>query len=178
MKVFGFHLPVLWLAGLGIVSGLLSAYPPEIAEKFTVLDVTVYQGLVFGLVIGFGIFRWGSASWAGALLAFLVTIAAWIAAVRGFHLVTDDAESNLYLGGLLAGAIGAAGTLLGGAVTIRTLRDPLSWILTVFVGAIAGLLVVPGAQSSEENFLLLFVVWQAAVAGCIGYALTRHASDS
>ena len=171
MRFFEFRPPVLWLAGLGILSGLLCAYAPETAEKFTILDVPVYQGLIFGIVIGFAVFRWGSANWISALLALVVTIAAWIAAMRGFYLITDDARTNIYIGGLVAGAIGAAGTILGGAITIPALRDPRSWILTVFVGAIAGMLVVP------ENFLLLFVIWQAAVAACIGHALTRHASN-
>lgn len=168
---------VWWLAALGIFSGVLSASAPGIAEKFTILTVPVFQGIIFGIVIGFGIYRWGSSGWAGSLVALIVTIAAWIAAVRGFYLVTDFAKTNLYLGGLFAGAIGAAGTILGGAVTVKALRDPGSWILTVSVGAIAGLLVVPVAQSPNENFFLLFVVWQASVAMCIGYALAKHAPD-
>ena len=174
MKSFEFRLPVLWLAILGIVSGVLSTYAPDALEKYTILEVPIYQGFVFGLVIGCGIFRWGNESWASALLALVVTIAAWIAAVRGFNLITDDAKTNLYIGSLLAGAVGAAGAIIGGAFTIQKLRNPRFLIMTVFVGALAGLLVVPEAQSSTENFLLLLVVWQAVVAASIGYALTSN----
>jgi len=42
--------------------------------------------------------------------------------MRGFLIVTDDATRNIYLGGLVAGAIGAAGTMLGGAITLPALR--------------------------------------------------------
>ena len=170
------HLPVLWLAGLGIVSGFLSAYPPLIAENVKALDVPIYQGLLFGLVIGFGVYRWGNAGWIKVLLVLVVTTAAWIAAVRGFYWVTDDARTNLYFGGLMAGAIGATGTIIGVAFIIQTLRNLRSWILTVFVGAVAGLLVVTETQSSEEHLLLLFVVWQAAVSASIGDALIRNAT--
>lgn len=175
MKIPGFRRRIAWLAGLGVISGLASTYAPETAEKFMILEVPLFQGLVFGLVIGFGLYRWGNASRVSALLALVVTIVAWIAAVRGFFWITDDGQTSLYLGALVAGAIGAAGTILGGALTHKRLRDPISWILTVGVGAIAGLLVVPEARSVEQDFLLLFVVWQAAVAACIGYALTRQA---
>lgn len=166
--------PVLWLAGLGAVSGLLSSIAPEAAEHIKLLGVAIYPGALFGLVIGFGVYRWGKASWWAALLAFAVTVAAWIAAMRGFHVVTDDAVRNIYLGGLVAGAIGAAGTMLGGAITLPALRHVPDWLFTAGIGALAGLLVGSNPRMLDANFLLLFLVWQAAVASCIGYALTRR----
>lgn len=177
MSFFEIRGPVLWLAGLGFGSGLVSAYPPEAAEKLSILEVPVHPGLVFGFVIGFGVYRWGRAGWTGAVLSLVFTIAAWIAAVRGFYLITDDASTNMYLGGLLAGAIGAAGTILGGTITIRALRNTRSWVLTVFIGAVAGLTVVPEARALNESFVYLFVIWQTCVAACIGYALSRHGSS-
>ncbi len=167
-------LPVLWLSGLGLISGLLSGNAPEAAERVTALGVPIYPGMLFGLVIAFGVYRWGKASWWAAVLALVIMVAAWIAAVRGFEAVTDNAMRDIYLGGLVAGAIGAAGTMLGGAITLRALRRLPDWLLTVGIGAIAGLLVGPDPQMADTSFLLLFLVWQAAVAGCIGYALTRR----
>ena len=166
--------PVLWLAGLGALSGLLSSIGFGPAEHVKVLGVPIYPGPLFGLVIAFGVYRWGKASWWAAVLALVVTAAAWIAAMRGFHGVTDDGARNIYLGGLVAGAIGAAGTMLGGAITLPALRRLPDWLLTVGVGAVAGLLVEPAARMPDDSFLLLFLVWQAAVAACIGYALTRR----
>ncbi len=174
MTYLKFAPPVLWLAGLGAFSGLLSNFTPEAAENFKLLGVPVYPGLLFGLVIALGVFRWGKASRWAALLAFAVTVAVWIAAMRGFLAVTDDAKTNIYLGGFVAGAIGAAGTMLGGAITLPALRRGPDWLLTVGLGALAGLLVGPEARLSGENFLLLFMVWQATVAACIAHALTRR----
>ena len=143
-------------------------------EHIKMLGVPVYPGPLFGLVIAFGLYRWGKVSWWAAVLALVVTLGAWIAAVRGFHIVTDDAARNIYLGGLVAGAIDAAGTMLGGAITLPSLRRLPDWLLTVGVGAVAGLLVGPAARMPDDSFLPLFLVWQAAVAACIGYALTRR----
>jgi hypothetical protein len=164
MTSFKVSPPVLWLSGLGLISGLLSSIPPAAAERVTVLGVPIHPGALFGLVIAFGVYRWGKASWWAAVLALVVTAAAWIAAMRGFLAVTDDATRNIYLGGLVAGAIGAAGTMLGGAITLPALRRLPDWLLTVGVGAVAGLLVEPAARMPDDSFLLLFLVWQAAVA--------------
>ncbi len=84
--------PVLWLSGLGLISGLLSSIGFEAVEHIKVLGVPIYPGPLFGLVIAFGVYRWGKASWWAAVLALVVTVAAWIAAMRGFHAVTDDGD--------------------------------------------------------------------------------------
>ncbi len=174
MTSFKVSPPVLWLSGLGLISGLLSSIGIEAAEHVKVLGVPIYPSPLFGLVIAFGVYRWGKASWWAAVLALVVTAAAWIEAMRGFHAVTDDGARNIYLGGLVAGAIGAAGTMLGGAITLPALRRLPDWLLTIGVGAVAGLLVGPNPRMADASFLLLFLVWQAAVAACIGYALTRR----
>ncbi len=174
MTPFKVSPPVIWLAGLGLMSGLLTNFPPAAAEHVTAFDVPIHPGVLFGLVIAFGIFRWGGASWWAALLALLFTAVAWIVAMRGFLAVTGDATRSIYLGALVAGAIGAAGTMLGGAIALPSLRRLPDWLLTIGVGAVAGLLVVRSAQMPDDNLLPLFLVWQAGVAACIGYALTRR----
>jgi len=92
----------------------------------------------------------------------------------GFLAATDDGTRDIYLGGLVAGAIGAAGTILGGAITLSALRRWQDWLLTICIGAVAGLLVGFDERILGASFLPLFLFWQAAVAGCIGYALTRR----
>ena len=174
MTSFKVSPPVLWLSGLGLISGLLSSIGIEAAERVKMLGVPIYPSPLFGLVIAFGVYRWGKASWWAAVLALVVTVAAWIAAMRGFHAVTDDGARNIYLGGLVAGAIGAAGTMLGGAITLPALRRLPDWLLMIGVGAVAGLLVGFDERILGASFLPLFLVWQAAVAACIGYALTRR----
>ena len=170
--------PIWWLASLGIISGLLSSYPPDIADKVRVLDVPVYQGILFGAVIGIGLIRWGKSGLGGALVALLVTTASWIAAMRGFQLVTDDGQRYLYFGALAAGAIGAAGTQLGGALTVGALRRPAPVLLTIAAGAVAGLLVNYPLKESSNIWFILFIPWQALVAACIGYALTIEVPEN
>ncbi len=58
MTSFKVSPPVLWLSGLGLISGLLSSIAPEAAERVTALDVPIYPGPLFGLVIAFGVYRW------------------------------------------------------------------------------------------------------------------------
>ena len=172
MKYFGLGLPALSLAGLGLISGFISTYAPSAVTDITVLEVPVFQGIIFGLVIAFGLKRWGNSGWTGSIIAVVFTVLAWIAAVRSFHFITNDASSNLYLGALVAGGIGAAGTLVGGALTVPDLRKPFAWLSIIFIGAVAGLLVVPVTQSSDDEFLLLFIVWQSAVAFCFGQTIS------
>lgn len=175
MTSFKITPPVLWLAGLGLVSGLLSSFLPNVVEHIKLLGTPVYPGVLFGLVIAFGLHRWGKAPLWAAVLAIVITIIAWAAAVRGFELVTNKASSHIYLGALVAGAVGAAGTMMAGAVSLPALRRAPDWLLIIGVGAVAGLLVVPDLEGSgDRSFLLLFMIWQAAIAGCIGFALTRR----
>ncbi len=177
MKYFEFRLPAVQLAGLGIMSGILCTYMPSTITDITVFEVPVIQGIIFGMVIAFGLIRWGNAGWIGSIIAVIFTVLAWIAAVRSFQFITNDASSNLYLGALAAGGIGTAGTLAGGALTTPDLRKPTAWLSTIFVGALAGLLVVPVVHSSDEKFLLLFVVWQSAIAFCFGHDISRSKPD-
>lgn len=64
--------------------------------------------------------------------------------------------------------------MLGGAITLPALRRLPDWLLMIGVGAVAGLLVGFDERILGASFLPLFLVWQAAVAACIGYALTRR----
>ncbi len=168
------HIKPIWgLAGLGIISGLLSSYTLELTEEIKILDVPILPGVLFGVAIGIGLHNWGKSGWAGAFLALVMTIASWIAAVRGFQFVTNEGKEFLYLGALAAGVIGAAGTQLGGALTVDALRRPTLAIVTIVVGAIAGLLVIYPLEYQTDAWIVLFVPWQALVAAAIGYALNE-----
>ncbi len=174
MKYFKVQSPALIMAGLGFISGILCTYLPSIITDITFFDVPVFHGIIFGSVIAFGLLRFAEASRLGAITAVVFTVFAWIAAVRSFNLITGDASSNLYLGALVAGGIGASGTMAGGAATVTILRKPLAWLLITVVGALAGLLVVPVVHSSDEKFLLLFIVWQSAVAFGTGHVISSN----
>lgn len=163
----------LKMAALGILSGLISTYAPDIFMKLMVFDTPLFQGIIFGAVIGFGQIRWGKGGWAGFAVILIFTTMAWIAAVNSFHFVSDDARTHLYPAAMIAGGIGATGTWAGAALANGIFRSLKLLIPLIVVGALAGLLVVFEVDSAQENFLALFVVWQSAIAFCFGVALDR-----
>jgi len=83
--------PTLWMAGLGIVSGVLSdlSLSLRVPHPLGLLDAPIYPGLIFGLAIALGLYLFGRTSLWGALVALLITAIAWIAAFRGCILVYD-----------------------------------------------------------------------------------------
>ena len=167
---------VIWMAALGILSGVLSSFEIPVLGDVKLLGTPLQHGLFFALVIAFGLFRWGRAGWVGAVLALLITIAAWIAAERSFVFLTDNGSEYIAIGGFVAGAIGSAFTILGGALTIPALRQPRAWLLTITVGAIAGLLIIFPAEYIQDKWFILFVPWQCLVAASIGHALANGPS--
>ncbi len=161
----------LMMAVLGFLSGLICTYAPEIVMEFTIFDTPVFQGIIFGSVIGFGQYRWGNGGLAGFVIILVFTTMAWIAAVNGFNTISDDAKTHLYPAALMAGGIGATGTWAGAALANAIFRNLKLLILIIVVGALTGLLVILEVDSTSENFLVLFVVWQSAIAFCFGFAL-------
>lgn len=167
--------PVIWMTTLGILSGFLSSFKLGFLGDIEILEAPVQQGLLFGLVIAFSLYQWGRTGWAGALLAMAITFAAWIAAFNCFKFLSG-AGLNDYAAGVAAGAIGAFGTILAGALTAQALRRWSAWLSTIAVGAILGLLVIFAIKGDDEYLLILFVPWQGLVAACIGTALSATPS--
>ena len=173
------HHPAAILAVLGAVSGTLSSYglganlgnAPELGLYM------VFAGLWFGLVIGYGLWRWGDHSLRTAAIAVASTWIAWEAAVNvGLQLdqrwlvgtaVPDGLKS--YVTGFAAGAIGALLTWLGAAATTPTLRQASTAGIVVSTGALFGLLLPATNQYDYPAILLL--PWQAAVAAALGLSL-------
>lgn len=163
----------LKMAVLGILSGLISTYAPDIFMELMVFDTPVFQGIIFGAVIGFVQMRCGKSGWAGFAVILIFTTIAWIAAVNSFHFVSDDAKTRLYPAAMIAGGIGATGTWAGAALANGIFRRLKLLMPLIIVGSLAGLLVVFEVDSTQENFLALFVVWQSAIAFCFGVALGK-----
>lgn len=173
------HHPATILAVLGAVSGTLGSYglsanlgnAPELGLYM------VFAGLWFGLVIGYGLWRWGDHSLRTAAIAVAATWIAWEAAVNvGLQLdqrwlvgtaVPDGLKS--YVTGFAAGAIGALLTWLGAAATTPTLRQASTAGIVVSTGALFGLLLPATNQYDYPAILLL--PWQAAVAAALGLSL-------
>ncbi len=188
------------MALLGGVTGIVSAIIGDdvasalkpLSDLFFVGDSSIHPGLLFGLVIGLGLWRAGERRpWAIAL-AFLATLLAWSAAVntalwiferkevgaligaRPAGSATRDATLTIQLlAGLVAGIVGAAITVFGLAIANASLRQPAPAVRTIAIGAVAGLLLYPLLAGWDEtlSLALLFTVWQAGVGGSLGAAI-------
>ena len=174
--------PALAMAGLGMVSGLLSAtvgFDLELAWLKPVgaiffLDAgPVPIGLFFGVVIALGVWMATANAWALPVVP-VVTMYAWSAAIQVAIRLQRSVDDDLHLiaSSLAAGAVGAGMTHAGCAIFAPELRRPARIAVTCAVGALAGLLLYMGQRKWVDD-RLLFLVWQPAVAFCIGLGLGR-----
>jgi hypothetical protein len=176
--------PALTLAALGLISGILSAtlgfmFEPEwlepVANLFWLEPGMVPIGTFYGIALGLGIALCTGRRWA-APLVLVTTMIAWSAAIHTAIAIvklgdgTPDAPRNL-VAGVAAGVIGAALTHIGATPVSAGLRRFAGLGLTTAAGALCGAL-----YCLEEMHLIpsrtLYVVWQPAVAWCIGSAIS------
>lgn len=175
--------PDITMAGLGLVSGVLSAtvgYDLEIGWLKPVaplffLDVGPMPiGFFFGAAMAFGMWWRTRSPWSVPVLL-VTTMYAWSAAIQiAIRLQRNiDDDPHLIAASLAAGVVGAGLTHLGCALFSRELRRPMRIAVTCGVGALAGMLFYLGQRKFIDE-RLLFVVWQPAVAFCIGMGLERN----
>ena len=168
--------PALILAALGAVSGVLGTNflglgygdAPHLGVYM------VLTGVWFGLVMAYGVWRWGAPAWAAAATAFIATWIGWEVAVN-VALQIDrswlDASPIIqtfksYLAGFAAGAVGALLTWAGAAAYVPALRRPRAAATITSTGALFGLLL-PWTNNYDSGIVLL-LPWQAAVAAMFG----------
>lgn len=175
--------PPLVLAGLGLLSGILSAvigfevrvdlldWPGSL---FFLSAEMMPIGVFFAAVMAFAIAAWESPAWA-PIVTFIGTLYAWSAAIQTAlfaHKIGggDASHAGPLLAGVLAGLVGAALTHLSVALFAHALFDRTHALRTCLVGAIAGTLFYFGSRNLIDA-RILFVVWQPAVAYAIGLGL-------
>ena len=183
------------MAAVGALTGLISSLPsplpdlrledPEILINAD--GIPLHAGIAFGAGLAIMLWRWARRDLGKCLLAAVLTLAGWLAAVNTANDVMSAVVSSELFGtvegakasreavgwvlaGLIGGAIGAGLTAFGAGVAARGIRRPGAWVPIVIVGALFGLLLYPAAQL--DLVVLLFAPWQAAVAGAIAYGLT------
>jgi hypothetical protein len=182
--------PALTAAGLGLLSGIISAafcstFEPDwlkpIGNLF-LLDVgAVPIGAVSGVVIGMAVAMERKRPWAAPLLV-MTTMIAWSAAIHTATVIYNGNGSEpiaadgvrLFCAGVAAGAVGACITHLGVALVDSRLRRLPRFALTTLVGALSGVVFFLG----EKNVVYpgaLYIIWQPAVAFCIGLGMGRAA---
>lgn len=169
--------PDVTMAGLGLLSGILSATVGQDLEldwlkpvaPIFFLDVgPIPIGFFFGVVVAFGIWMWTGNLWSVPVLL-VTTMYAWSAAIQVAIRLQRNADDDPHLiaASLGAGAIGAGLTHAGCALFSSALRRPMRIAVTCGVGALVGMLFYLGQRKFVDE-RLLYLVWQPAVAFCIG----------
>jgi hypothetical protein len=178
--------PALILSVLGAVSGVLGTnfLGAGYGDAPHLGVYMVLTGVWFGLVMAYGVWRWGAPSWTAAATAFIATWLGWEAAVN-LALQIDrsllDAGPIIqslksYLAGFAAGAVGAFVTWAGAMTCVPALRRPRAAAAIATTGAIFGLLL-PWTNHYDTGIVLL-LPWQAAVAAMFGLNMApAHASE-
>lgn len=159
------------LAVCGIISGLLSAYVS--IPGIELFEVPMLPAIFFGIVVALGIYSWESHNPIPMVIVIVGVAIAWWAAYW-FALTFSDRNSanSLIWVGAVSGAIGAALTSVGLWVASEDFRKTNNVILALVIGALAGMLLrLIDGGGPLHGTAPLFVVWQAALAGLIGYAL-------
>jgi hypothetical protein len=174
--------PAALLLGLGLISGSLSAAWGEtftlgglqpLGMVFLLDPAALPVGFFYGAALGLGMALVMRKMWA-ALLVPVTTLYAWSAAVHtAIRLQRNSGDdAHLVAASLCAGAVGAGLTHLGCSLFASNLRWPWRICLTATVGAAAGMLFFLGERKMLDE-RLLYVIWQPAVAFCIGLWLPR-----
>jgi hypothetical protein len=170
------------LMALGLISGSLSA---TFGQSFTLTELqplgTVFLldpgampiGFFYGAALGLGVAVAMRKTWA-AIIVPVTTMYAWSAAVHTAIRLQRNTGDDVHLvaASLCAGAVGAGLTHLGCGLFASDLRRPWRICLTCAVGALAGLLFFMGERKIVDE-RLLYLIWQPAVAFCIGLWLPR-----
>jgi hypothetical protein len=180
--------PAALLTGLGLISGSLSAAWGEtftlgalqpVGWVFLLDPAALPIGFFCGAALGLGMALAMRKTWA-VILVPVTTMYAWSAAVHtAIRLQRNSGDdAHLVVASLCAGAVGAGLTHLGCALFASELRWPWRVCLTCTVGAAAGMLFFLGERKIVDEHLL-YLIWQPAVAFCIGLWLPRaHSAPS
>jgi hypothetical protein len=175
--------PAWTLAGLGLISGGLSATWGQaftlaqlwpLGKVFLLDPGALPTGFFYGAALGLGMAVAMRTTWA-ALIVPITTMYAWSAAVHTairLQRNTGD-DAHLVAASLCAGTIGAGLSHLGCGLFASDLRRLWRLGLTCAAGAVAGLFFFMGERKLVDE-RLLFVIWQPAVAFCVGLWLPRH----
>jgi hypothetical protein len=176
------HRPAALLLGLALISGGLSAAWGEtftlaglqpLGMVFLLDPAALPIGFFYGAALGLGMTFAVRKAWA-AILVPVTTLYAWSAAMHtAIRLQRNSGEdAHLVAASLCAGAVGAGLTHLGCSLFASDLRRPWRICVTCTVGAAAGMLFYLGERKMVDE-RLLYVIWQPAVAFCIGLWLPR-----
>jgi hypothetical protein len=189
------------IAGLGAASGVLSYL---LFTQFYLFGGFAAPGLCFGiaLITAGRHLQIQSKFELGMLL--VLSIVGWMLAQEAAQsiydlypgpsgIILDDSQPipvvwyypyRLAISGFFAGLVWSLFIAMAVSIADKTFRNFFDWARIVLIGAVAGLILQFSTTTilwppvSGPGFFATMVVWQAAVAACIGYAVAgSHSSN-
>lgn len=168
----------LWrMAALGLLTGILSSQLYQLEPLWRELSV----GVVFGVVMGAGLFNFRLGTIERVAAFAVLTVVAWWLAEHATIQVFEAFEESDFLswaglvGGVAGGLVGGALMVLVTAVLFPWFRAPALWGLTIGAGGLFGALMP--LIDVVDSGLILFPPWQAAIAACLALGFPREAAD-
>lgn len=183
----GKALTIAIAGGIGVASGLLSYLVPEALEQagadrqnaVVAWLLRLWPGIIYGIAIGLYLVNVGLAPLRRAAVFVPLDTVAWYAA---YWFAASGAEilglplKELWQLGIASGSIGASLVALSALILFPFFRR---WDLVaamIVAGGAAGVLLGIGIKGWV--LVILFTIWQGAVAACFGWGVARARDPS
>ncbi len=172
---------LLAAAAGGILTGMLTPLCPQLIDKIGGVPANFGIALVavpFALLVLVVVRRASANPWWAALIAAIVTMIAFVAAVNAALFIDGQINGATKVGrnvlaGLAGGFTGAAIMALGISLLPAGPRDPVAWLKMLLAGTLAGALLALDNALDLDLTSVLYPVWQACVAVGLALALRR-----
>jgi hypothetical protein len=172
---------LLQVAAGGILTGLVTPLLPTLIDRIggTPGDFRIALVAVpFAILVLILVRRFSENPWWAALLAAVVTMIAFVAAVNAAIFIdgqAGDAGKILrnVVAGLAGGFTGAVVMVLGIGLLPAGPRAVAAWLPMLAIGTFAGALLAPDNALDLDLTSVLYPVWQAGVAVGLATALRR-----
>jgi hypothetical protein len=170
---------LLKIAAGGVLSGILTPLLPLLTDRISGAPGDLRIALValpFAVLVYFVVRRCSANPIWAALLAAVVTMIAFVAAVNAAVFIDGQASGAAkvmrnILAGLAGGLVGTAVMALGIALLPAGPRKAAAWWPMLMTGAVAGTLLALDNALELDLTSVLYPVWQAAVAVRLALAL-------
>ena len=171
----------LKIAAGGVLSGILTPLLPPLIDKLNGTPGDFRIALVavpFAVLVFILVRRCSANPWWAALIAAIVTMAAFVCAVNAAIFIDGQADGmgkmpRNILAGLTGGFVGAGIMALGIALLPSGPRALAAWLPMLIVGTLTGALLALDNALDLDLISVLFPVWQACVAVGLTMALQR-----
>jgi hypothetical protein len=172
---------LLKIAAGGILTGIVTPLLPTLIDRIAGTPGDFRIALVavpFAVLVLIVVRKFSANPWWAALLAAIVTMIAFVAAVNAAIFIdgqAGDAGKALrnILAGLAGGFTGAVVMALGIALLPAGPRDAAAWLRMLAFGTIAGALLALDSALDLDLTSVLYPVWQAGVAVALVMALRK-----